>query len=233
MIVIPRLLLYTCLVFLVVLGVIHKKNLIIASWDKEIVSMISEKQKHGIAVDVEFITVDDFSFFTKCTARVSSIRGGLESQVTRQTQQLIRVGQKFTATIGEAVFTGRVSYVEQTPNIENGLFNIRFVVNQSLERHREFNFPIQIETKTYRNVIALPNDAVLKNETGTFVYILDDNNDKAILNPVSTGESNEYETIITKGLKPQTYVIVSGQKTLRDGDLVRIYECFNCKCPNC
>jgi membrane fusion protein, multidrug efflux system len=81
---------------------------------------------------------------------------------------------------------------------------------------------IKISTGKTARLIAIPSEAVVRDEDDlTYVFIVNDQN-KAIRKRVATGGLLVSEVIITEGLKAGDQVIVAGQNRLKDGQLVSL-----------
>ncbi len=75
---------------------------------------------------------------------------------------------------------------------------------------------------SFPEAITVPMFAVLSRPEGRFVFIEKDGH--AVMRAVEVGFFQEGEVLITKGLDPGDHLIVTGHRTLRDGDAVRVVE---------
>jgi multidrug efflux pump subunit AcrA (membrane-fusion protein) len=83
---------------------------------------------------------------------------------------------------------------------------------------------VKLKTRTYDNVVSIPQDAVIENRGVTVVYILDGDSEtaRAAMREVTVGVSVDGETEIKSGLNAGDKVIVQGQQFLSDGAAVRV-----------
>jgi multidrug efflux pump subunit AcrA (membrane-fusion protein) len=70
------------------------------------------------------------------------------------------------------------------------------------------------------NTLALPNRAILEDERGNYIYLLD--GDKVVRRDVTVGLSNDDYTAISSGLNLGEKVIVAGQHSVEDGTKVEV-----------
>lgn len=73
---------------------------------------------------------------------------------------------------------------------------------------------------TRKGVIVIPQAAVVQGPQGTFVYVVGED-DKAKVQPVTTGSTLKSEWLIEEGLKPGDRVIVDGVIKVRPGSPVK------------
>ena len=74
---------------------------------------------------------------------------------------------------------------------------------------------------TRKGVIVIPQAAVMQGPQGTFVYLVGED-DKAKIQPVTTGSTLQSEWLIEEGLKPGDRVIVDGVIKVRPGSPVKV-----------
>jgi RND family efflux transporter MFP subunit len=79
---------------------------------------------------------------------------------------------------------------------------------------------VKLNTRTYENVVSVPQEAVVEHRGKTVVYVLEDTNVRA--QEVSTGVNVDREVEIKNGLTAGEVVVVQGQQFLTDGALVRV-----------
>ena len=70
------------------------------------------------------------------------------------------------------------------------------------------------------NAITVPADAVLSDNSGPYVFVLDGKNARRV--PVKTGDDRDGRTEITSGLNGSEQVIVTGQQYAKDGGPVTL-----------
>ena len=70
------------------------------------------------------------------------------------------------------------------------------------------------------DVIVIPLDAIVNRGLSKFVFLAD--GERASIREVFTGIINENKAEITKGLEVGDRLIITGQKSLKDGDTVTV-----------
>jgi multidrug efflux pump subunit AcrA (membrane-fusion protein) len=81
---------------------------------------------------------------------------------------------------------------------------------------------LKLNTRTYENVISIPQDAVVQIRGSTAVFVLSDSADRVSIKEVSPGVTVDGEVEIRSGLKAGDKVVVQGQQFLTDGAAVRV-----------
>lgn len=115
---------------------------------------------------------------------------------------LLTVDNQIDATTG----TSRLKAV--FPNTDYALFPNQFV-----------NVRLSLDTK--RNVVIIPNVAVQRGPTGTFVYLV--NNDSSVsVRPVKLGLAEAGDVAVDDGLQPGDKVVTDGAEKLTEGMKVSV-----------
>jgi len=83
---------------------------------------------------------------------------------------------------------------------------------------------VKLNTRTYDNVISIPQEALAEHRGKTVVYVLDTNDvsSHVEMREVITGVNVDREVEIKNGLEPGESVVVQGQQFLTDGAPVRV-----------
>jgi multidrug efflux pump subunit AcrA (membrane-fusion protein) len=81
---------------------------------------------------------------------------------------------------------------------------------------------LKLNTRTYENVISIPQDAVVQIRGSTAVFVLSDTADQASIREVSLGVAVDGEVEIKSGLNAGDKVVVQGQQFLTDGAAVQV-----------
>jgi len=79
---------------------------------------------------------------------------------------------------------------------------------------------VDILTIDVRRAIAVPNDAVLRDATGTYVFVVRDG--MASRQAVRVGSTNETDAVILSGLRPGNVIVARNVVGLRDGEAISI-----------
>lgn len=144
----------------------------------------------------------------------------LRAQLAEADLQLVREGVPATVTpVGSAQrFEGRVWQVSPVidPQSRQGAARIALGYDAAL-RPGGFAQAEIIAGQTQAPV--LPESAVLSNDAGNFVYVVDANN-KVVRQPVRTGQVSELGIAIVEGLTGQERVVLSAGAFLNPGETV-------------
>ncbi len=81
---------------------------------------------------------------------------------------------------------------------------------------------VKAEATIARDVLLIPADAIIEDETGRWVYVI--RNERAQRTRVKVGANNYVQAEILEGLAKGDVVIVSGKEKVRDGARVRAIE---------
>ena len=81
---------------------------------------------------------------------------------------------------------------------------------------------VKLNTRTYENVISIPEEALAENRGTTVVYVLPQGTQNVEMREVSPGVNVDGEVEIKSGLEPGEAVVVQGQQFLTDKAAVRV-----------
>jgi multidrug efflux pump subunit AcrA (membrane-fusion protein) len=85
---------------------------------------------------------------------------------------------------------------------------------------------IKLNTRTYENVVSIPQDAVVENRGAPAVFVLSgetgEGTGQVTMRAVSVGVTVDGETEIKSGLAAGEKVVVQGQQFLTDGAAVKV-----------
>ncbi|MDR0597715.1 MAG: efflux RND transporter periplasmic adaptor subunit [Treponema sp.] len=141
---------------------------------------------------------------------VGQLREGLGAEIT------------LAAFPGE-IFRARVSHV--SPMVDAASRTKRIVLNFTAQDSRinaGMFASIKLKTRNYKNVIAVPAEAVVEARGLRGVYALDDSGERAHFHEIKAGVTVDGETEIRSGLEAGALVVVQGQQFLTDGAKVRV-----------
>ncbi len=122
---------------------------------------------------------------------------------------------------------GRVVFSGRAIDTASRTFPVEIALSDPDSRLRpEMVVRLSISRDVLQDVVALPLNAIIRDERGTSVYIVKqtDAGRVAERRPVELGPSANGRTVISSGLEAGDSVIVSGQNSLDEGDLVRIAQ---------
>jgi membrane fusion protein, multidrug efflux system len=124
-----------------------------------------------------------------------------------------------------AEHTGKVQYVGATLNEQNRTFPIEVVVpNPGGVIRPGMVANLQVARRTAGAALLVPQNAVLRRETGYVVYVAVDRDSQTVaeLRDVIPGASEAGRVVIEQGVTPGDRVIVVGQQQVSSGDKLRI-----------
>jgi multidrug efflux pump subunit AcrA (membrane-fusion protein) len=81
---------------------------------------------------------------------------------------------------------------------------------------------IKLNTRTYQNVVSIPEEAIVENRGTAVVYVVPEGTAQVSVREIETGVSIDGEVEIQAGLAPGEAVVVQGQQFLSDGATVRV-----------
>ncbi len=104
--------------------------------------------------------------------------------------------------------TGTVKLKAEFPNAQLQLWPGQFV-------------NVRLLINTLQQVVVIPTGAVQRGPTGTFVYVVKDDNSAAI-RPIVVQKQDETQTVVKSGVTPPERVVTTGFARLTDGSKVQI-----------
>ncbi|MGU3536343.1 MdtA/MuxA family multidrug efflux RND transporter periplasmic adaptor subunit [Methylobacterium sp. A54F] len=149
-----------------------------------------------------------------------------EDDVSRVMRQ-VRAGARLTVRAydrGDAheIAAGTLDTVDNQIDTTTGTVRLRAL----FQNDDEALFPNQfvnakLTVDTVRNAPLVPNNAILQGTPGTYVYLMD-GDDKVVVRPIKTGETDGTRTVVLSGLQVGDRVVTDGTDRLRDGAPVKI-----------
>jgi multidrug efflux system membrane fusion protein len=104
--------------------------------------------------------------------------------------------------------TGTVKLKAEFPNARLQLWPGQFV-------------NVRLLVDTLSQVVVIPTGAVQRGPTGTFVYVVKDD-DTVAVRPITVQKQDETQTVVGKGLEPPARVVTTGFVRLTDGTKVAV-----------
>ncbi len=122
-------------------------------------------------------------------------------------------------------FTGVIHYVGRTVDKRNRTFPIEIVIENPgrlIKPHMVAN--VEVADRRLRDVIVVPQSAILRVEDGYQVYVAVERDGAliAVARPVRLGGTYQNRTVIQSGLAAGERLIVQGQQLVEVGDRLRI-----------
>jgi multidrug efflux pump subunit AcrA (membrane-fusion protein) len=161
--------------------------------------------------------------------------GGLEIQlyVAERFIYRIRMGLPCEITLDaypNDSFRGRISEISPVVDTSSRTMMIKVNVDNPGDKLKAGMFAnVKIITEEKKNVLSVPETAILQRSDQQFVYtIVDDSSDSSVKiakrTIVSVGLNVSGETEITEGLQAGDQIVIRGQTTLTDGSRVNVIQ---------
>lgn len=142
----------------------------------------------------------------------------------------VRVGAQATVTfdvLPDAGGVGTVHFVGAAVDARNRTFplELRFP-NPGLVIKPEMVANVSVERRVVEDAVVVPQDALVRDEAGYVVFVVEGEGDAAVARQrrVELGPSQANEVMVTAGLEAGERLVVLGQKSVADGDRVRVVE---------
>lgn len=118
-------------------------------------------------------------------------------------------------------FDGEVSLISPTANALDRTFEVRVKPDKQGDMLRAGMFAeVNLVTEQYANALLVPTTAVITEGDQSFVFVV--NNDQVEKRPVTVGLHKKDMTQIKSGLVLGEQVVLSGQNSLKSGDVVAV-----------
>jgi membrane fusion protein (multidrug efflux system) len=114
----------------------------------------------------------------------------------------------------------RINYVEKEINPSSRTYSAYIPLSGNSKYQPNMTAQIKIATYTNPRAFVLPSALIQKTDNGNFVYVSDEQN-KAKLIPVQTGNTYQSQVEILSGLTLGDKVIFSGYEELNEGDVLQ------------
>ncbi|MEL6615614.1 MAG: efflux RND transporter periplasmic adaptor subunit, partial [Bacteroidota bacterium] len=123
---------------------------------------------------------------------------------------------------------GRVTFVGTAIDPQTRTFPVEIAVeNSDRSLKPDMVVRLQVARDVLEDAIVVPQQAVIRDERGASVFVATtdaNGNTVAERRPVELGPNAGAEIVLTSGVASGDRIIVSGQTSLADGDLVRVTE---------
>lgn len=139
--------------------------------------------------------------------------------ITTDTKAIINV-----ETANAKNIEGLVSAVNTVKSPQTGMYTVRIKVDNKDENLKiGMMADVVLHTQTSENALIIPNDAIMQDDDGYYVYVV--NKNIAEKRVIKIGVSNNDFTEIKSGLKENEVVVVSGKEYISDkNNTVNIVE---------
>lgn len=154
--------------------------------------------------------------------------GSLEIEAMVPEREVGQLREKLQAEVRLEAFPGEVFRAELTrlSPVVDPVSRTKHITLRFVREDRRINSGmfarVKLKTRTYENVVSIPQEAVIENRGRTVVYVLYSDGETVTLREVAVGVSVDGETEIKSGLDAGEQVVVQGQQFLTDGAAVRV-----------
>ena len=178
---------------------------LVSSSDSE--GLVSITQMRPIAVE-----------FTVPEPDVPALRRAVASGEVLAVQALDRSEQQVLAS-------GRLHTLDNQIDIATGTLRIKAVFeNEDDELFPNQFVNVRLRLQTLPSVVTIPSDAVQFGSRGTYVYVVNPDENKAYTRLVTLGATADGQVAVTDGLAERELVVLEGLDRLRDGREVVISD---------
>ncbi len=121
---------------------------------------------------------------------------------------------------------GTVTFVGAAIDPQSRTFPIEVALPDGSRLKPEMVVSLEVSRDVLDDVIALPLSALVRDERGTSVYVVEgsDGSGTVVRRPVEVGATSGGRAVVAGGLAAGDRVIVTGQTTVTEGDRVRVVE---------
>lgn len=139
----------------------------------------------------------------------------------------IQIGTQVTITpqaYGMEPSTGTISFVGRAIDAQSRTFPVEIRLDNRDERFKpQMLVRLDISRRTLSDVVTVPLSAIVRDEGGTMVYIIQQEGNRQIARaqPVVLGATGRDEVVVIQGIEPGDRVVILGQTTISDGEFVR------------
>ena len=117
---------------------------------------------------------------------------------------------------------GKVEFLDNSVQNGTGTVNLRATLPNADHHFWPGQFVnVELVLATEKGAVLIPNQATQISQKGPYVYVIK-SDDTADLRPVTLGQRQGENVVVTAGLEPNERVVVAGQLTVRPGSKVRI-----------
>lgn len=178
---------------------------LVSSSDSE--GLVSITQMRPIAVE-----------FTVPEPDVPALRRAVASGEVLAVQALDRSEQQVLAS-------GRLHTIDNQIDIATGTLRIKAVFENGDDELFPNQFVnVRLRLQTLPSVVTIPSDAVQFGSRGTYVYVVNPDENKAYTRLVTLGATADGQVAVTDGLAERELVVLEGLDRLRDGREVVISD---------
>jgi multidrug efflux system membrane fusion protein len=117
---------------------------------------------------------------------------------------------------------GKVEFLDNAVQNGTGTINLRATLPNSDHHFWPGQFvDVKLVLSTQRGAVLIPSQATQLSQKGPFVYVIKPD-ETADLRPVTLGQRQGDDVVVSNGLSANERVVVTGQLTVRPGGKVRV-----------
>lgn len=148
------------------------------------------------------------------------VRAGVPEAYANDISEGTPVQVRFRA-YGGAVREAETTFVGSVIDPESRTFTVEIELDNADRLLKpQMIADLLITRKTWEDQIVVPQNAILRDENGYTVYVVEDG--RAVLRDIDPGPSNDGRTRVRDGLMAGDVLIVRGQSNVTTGDAVRV-----------
>jgi multidrug efflux system membrane fusion protein len=138
------------------------------------------------------------------------------------THGTLKAGVRLPSDTDGKARVGRVEFLDNAVQNGTGTINLRATLPNSDHHFWPGQFvDVKLVLNTQKGAVLIPSQATQISQKGPFVYVIKAD-DTADLRPVTLGQRQGDDVVVTNGLSPNERVVVTGQLTVRPGGKVRV-----------
>lgn len=125
--------------------------------------------------------------------------------------------------LDNAEYKGRISFVGKSIVSSNRTFPVEALINNAGNKIKpELNAELNIETNSFEKMIVIPENVIVRTDLGYVVFVAENN--KAKMNIITIESRKNNRAAISKGLKEDDELIVTGYQGLVDGENIKVVK---------
>jgi membrane fusion protein, multidrug efflux system len=155
-------------------------------------------------------------------ANFTITEGDLPEVQKEMTHGTLKAGVRLPSDTDGKARVGRVEFLDNAVQNGTGTINLRATLPNSDHHFWPGQFvDVKLVLNTQKGAVLIPSQATQISQKGPFVYVIKAD-DTADLRPVTLGQRQGDDVVVTNGLSPNERVVVTGQLTVRPGGKVRV-----------
>ena len=151
----------------------------------------------------------------------------LPESVLPDIRTALHTGQKVPVRVLQSGTTkelesGNLDFIDSTVDTASGIIAMSAAIdNDQLSLWPGQHVDVEVDRGELANAVVVPTVAVQQGQTGSFVWMVNDDN-TVVARPVTVAHSENDKSAITSGLSPGDKVVVDGQLRLKNGAQVKV-----------